>query len=110
MASYRSSRQPDLFGPVRSPRDSGYAALLQEPPPADFIERIRNELTDTLATARAAPRMPWKDWTAATLTELRFKSIAGWLPEAEANALREEFAREMARFWDIAVREAPEEE
>jgi hypothetical protein len=108
MASYRSPHQPDLFEPTRSPRDGGYAALLREPPPADFIERIRRELTDTLAVARDAAALPWRDLTAATLAELRFNSIANWLPEVEANALRECFAREMARLWTIAEDKAEE--
>jgi hypothetical protein len=108
MATYLSSRQPDLFGSPKSPCDGGYAAPLQEPPPADFIERIRRELTDTLAMVREAVAMPWKDLTVATLAELRFNSITNWLPLAEANALRECFAREMARLWAIVEHEAAE--
>lgn len=100
------ARQADLFEAVQPASGGGYAALLDEPPPADFIERIRNELIRTLATARAAARMPWRDPTAATLAELRFNSITNWLPSAEAEALRLSFNREMARLWDIAAREA----
>jgi len=47
MGLYRSSRQPDLFAAAGQ-------ALLQERPPADFITRIRGELTDTLARVREA--------------------------------------------------------
>ena len=61
---------------------------MQEPPSADFIARIRDELTGTLTQVREAAALPWKDLTAATLAELQFNSIAGWLPEDEANALR----------------------
>jgi hypothetical protein len=104
---YRSHRQPDLFEPTRSAHDRGYAALLEEPPPADFIERIRKELIDTLAMVSASAVFPWGDLTAATLVELRFDSITNWLPEAEAIPLRECFAREMARLWTIAERDAP---
>jgi hypothetical protein len=107
-STYRSYRQPDLFEPTSSPRDGGYAALLQEPPPADFIERIRRELIDTLAMVRDSAVFPWRDLTVATLAELRFDSITSWLPEAEATALRECFAREMARLWAIAERDAQE--
>jgi hypothetical protein len=108
MASHRSSRQPDLFGPAQSSCGTGYAALLQEPPPADFIERIRRELTDTLAIVRDSAALPWNDLTAATLAELRFDSITNWLPDAEAIGLRECFAREMARLWAVAERDEQE--
>jgi hypothetical protein len=46
--------------------------------------------------------LPWKDLTAATLAELRFNSIAGWLPEREASALRLSFEDEMNRLYAIA--------
>jgi hypothetical protein len=105
-STYRSNRQPDLFEPTRSSRDGGYAELLQEPPPTDFIERIRRELIDTLAMARDAAALPWRDLTAATLAELRFHSIAGWLPDDEANALRACFRHEMSRLYFIAERDA----
>lgn len=106
MATVRSARQPDLFGPSQTSPDIGYGALLQEPPPADFIERIRGELNSTLALACEATTMPWRDLTTATLAELRFKSIAGWLPADEASTLRERFAQEMARLWEIVERDA----
>jgi hypothetical protein len=95
MSTYQSSRQPDLFAAAGQ-------ALLQEPPPADFIARIRCELTDTLALVREAAVLPWKDLTAATLAELRFNSIADWLPENEASALRAAFQCEINRLYIIA--------
>jgi hypothetical protein len=95
MGTYRSSRQPDLFA-------VGGKALLQEPPPAEFIARIRGELNDTLARVHEAAVLPWKDLTAATLAELRFNSIAGWLPEDEANALRAAFQCEINRLFAVA--------
>jgi hypothetical protein len=95
MGTYRSSRQSDLFAAVGQ-------AHLQEPPPADFITRIRGELTDTLARVREAATLPWKDLTAATLAELRFNSIAGWLPDDEAKVFRACFEREMSRLYLIA--------
>jgi hypothetical protein len=95
MGTYRSSRQPDLF--ATAPQ-----ALSQEPPPAEFITRIRGELTDTLARVREASALPWRDLTAATLAELRFNSIAGWLPEDEASALRAAFQQEINRLYIIA--------
>lgn len=93
MATYRSARQPDLFEAE---------ANLFEPPPADFIARIRDELTATLERVRGAAALPWKDLTAATLAELRFNSIAGWLPEGEATALRRSFQSEMSRLYAVA--------
>jgi hypothetical protein len=105
-STYRSHHQPDLFQPTRSPYNGGYAALLREPPPADFIERIRRELNDTLAMARDAAALPWRDLTAATLAELRFHSVAGWLPDDEAKALRVCFQHEMRRLYHIAERGA----
>jgi hypothetical protein len=94
MGTYRSSRQPDLFAAAQT--------LLQEPPPPDFIARIRGELADTLARVREAVALPWKDLTAATLAELRFNSIAGWLPDDEASALRAAFQCEINRLYAIA--------
>lgn len=93
MRNQRSARQADLF--------EAQAGLF-EPPPADFVARIRDELTATLARVRQAAKLPWKDLTAATLAELRFNSIAGWLPEPEASALRLSFQREMRRLYAIA--------
>jgi hypothetical protein len=50
---------------------------------------------------RDAAALPWKDLTAATLAELRFDSIAGWLPEDEAMALQAEFHRERDRLYAL---------
>lgn len=52
-------------------------------------------MTGTLARVREAAVLPWKDLTPATLAELRFNSIAGWLPEDEAAALRAAFCCEL---------------
>ena len=38
----------------------------------------------------------------ATLAELRFNSIAGWLPDDEASALRVSFKRETNRLYAVA--------
>jgi hypothetical protein len=96
MSIRNASRQPDLFAEPNASR-------ARPPMPADFVERIRKELTATLALARAAAQLPWKDPTAATLAELRFNSIAGWLPDAEAERLRASFAVEMQRLWAAAA-------
>jgi hypothetical protein len=91
MSGHRSARQGDLF--------EGAAT---EPPPSDFVARIRSELYGTLARTRDATTLPWRDLTAATLVELRFHSIAGWLPPDEAAALRADFQREMERLYAVA--------
>ena len=66
----------------------------------DFVARIRAELNETLALVRAAELLPWPDLTRTTLAELRFNSIARWLPDAEATELRSVFDAEMGRLYD----------
>jgi len=78
----------------------GVAISFVEEPPADFPARIRGELEATLRCAREAAPLPWPDLTRTTLAELRFHSIAGWLPDAEAAALRAAFAAEMTRLYE----------
>jgi hypothetical protein len=99
MGVHQSWQQPDLFGSLNTTQP-------REPMPAEFVERIRGELVATLAMARQADALPWRDLTAATLAELRFNSIAGWLPPDEANGLRQDFGREMIRLYEIADRAA----
>jgi hypothetical protein len=72
-------------------------------PPADFVTRIREELTDTLTRVRGAASLPWKDLTQATLAKLRFDSIAGWPPEDETAGLRAEFHLELDRLYALAT-------
>jgi hypothetical protein len=90
--------QPDLFADQQRADDHPAPPAL-EPPPPDFVARIRDELEATLRTVKDAATLPWPDLTRATLAELRFHSIARWLPEAEAAALRAAFEREMARLY-----------
>jgi len=40
------------------------------------------------------------DLTAMTLAELHFRSMAGWLPRTEADALRASFNAEMLRLYE----------
>ena len=79
----RSSDRLDLFA-------SAGGIPPAEVPPSDFIARIRDEL-GTLTRVREAAALPWNDLTAAILAELRFNSIAGWLPQGEASELRGAF-------------------
>ena len=51
------------------------------------------------APVPGAASLPWKDLILVTLAELRFDSIAGWLPQDEAAALRAEFHRELDRLY-----------
>jgi hypothetical protein len=100
MKNNRSLRQPDLFeSTVKFPPAA---------PSADFVARIRDELTGTLARVRDAAGLPWKDLTTATLAELRFDSIAGWLPEGEAAALRAEFHHEIDRLYALSFPPQPD--
>jgi hypothetical protein len=48
----------------------------------------------------AAELLPWPDLTRTALAELRFNSIARWLPDAEAAELRSAFDAEMGRLYD----------
>ncbi|MCB1882869.1 MAG: hypothetical protein KDG89_02560 [Geminicoccaceae bacterium] len=88
--------QPDLFGHDAQPDLFG-AEPFEAPP--EFVARIREELRATLARVQGAEALPWADLTRTTLAELRFRSIAGYLPEGEAAALRQAFEREMERLY-----------
>jgi hypothetical protein len=92
--------QPDLFAEQETAH-AGRAPVAPEQPPAEFVTRIRDELEATLSTVRQAETLPWPDLTRTTLAELRFHSIAGWLPEEEAAALREAFEAEMKRLYQL---------
>ncbi|MGH7057437.1 MAG: hypothetical protein ACREFZ_06060, partial [Acetobacteraceae bacterium] len=73
MTKGRVSEQKDLFAV-----DAGEIgpASPSEPIPADFVERIRQELRTTLASVQAAQALPWPDLTNSYVAELRFESIA----------------------------------
>lgn len=100
-----SGRQPDLFDRQADHHEPARDAI-EGSLPADFVARIRDELANTLARVREAVALPWSDLTTATLAELRFDSIAGWLPPEEACALRSKFRTELRRLY--AVAEQPE--
>jgi hypothetical protein len=78
-------RQLDMFG-------SPPAQEIPDPDP----EEVRTELLGILATARAAPKVPWP---AKELSYWRtvFPQMANWLPAEEAARLRGEFTAELAR-------------
>lgn len=91
-----TNEQLELFGQASTGPGTG----MVEPPPPEFVERIRSELLATLALAREATYLPWANLTKATLAELRFKSIADWLPQPEADSLRDAFEAELVRIYD----------
>ena len=92
-----ASSQTDLFAELAPA--SGQATVVFEATP-DFVARIRAELNSTLALVQAAELLPWPDLTRTTLAELRFNSIARWLPQGEAAALCHAFDAEMTRLYD----------
>ncbi len=100
MPSLDARRQADLFASRKDLFDPALPPA--EPPPPDFLARIRTELRATLARAEAADTLPWPDLTAATLAELRFRGILHWLPEEEAAALRARFDTAMHRLYAAA--------
>jgi hypothetical protein len=93
--------QPDLFAEQETAPEA-LASMAPDQVPPDFVARIRDELEATLLLVRQAQALPWPDLTRATLAELRFNSIARWLPEGEAAALQAAFEAEMARLYAIA--------
>lgn len=89
--------QPDLF--LQLDDTAERAPLAVETPPPEFVERIRAELEATLRMVRDALSLPWPDLTTATLAELRFNSIAGWLGEEDAKSMRADFDAELTRLY-----------
>jgi hypothetical protein len=98
-----ASSQPELFAEI-SPAADPQMVVFQATP--DFVARIRAELNQTLALARAAELLPWPDLTRTTLDELRFNLIARWLPEPEAAELGQAFDAETTRLYDAEDRRA----
>ena len=92
--------QLELFSQPQPSANAASPAMADEMPD-DFIARIRQELEATLDSVRRAVALPWPDLTRATLAELRFNSIAGWLSETEAASLRAAFETEMSRLYEI---------
>lgn len=101
--SRRSSTQPDLFGAPQGDlfeADGGTAAPAMPEVDEAFMEAIRRDLHALLDKARKAERLPWKDFTASALAEMRFEGLLRWLPEDEAKPLAEEFAAHLDRLYE----------
>jgi hypothetical protein len=62
---------------------------------------VRQRLRSLLDKARSAEKMPWWERD-ARMWQIVFPNMANWLPEAEAEQLRFEFAREMERLRQAA--------
>jgi hypothetical protein len=92
--------QLDLFASQETVPEERTPGAFERPPEA-FVARIRSELEATLCAVRQADTFPWPDLTRATLAELRFHSIARWLPDEEAASLREAFEMEMKRLYEL---------
>ena len=90
--------QHDLFGDAEPDQKKASHGAFKPPP--EFVAKMRAELQETLRLAQQATLLPWPDLTQTTLAELRFNSIAGWLPKGEADALRAAFDAEMTRLYE----------
>jgi hypothetical protein len=64
-------------------------------------ESIRLRLKTLLEKAKSAEKMPWSERD-ARMWQTVFPNMAKWLPEAEADQLRFEFAQEMERLKSAA--------
>ena len=106
MANTRLGRQPDLFDARPDLLDGLSGRDAFEPPPEDFIQPIREELGAMLARVQVATALPWRDRTRAMLAEMRFDSIANWLPQAEAARLRRDFRAALTALYDRLNAEA----
>jgi len=94
--SRRSTAQPDLF--ALETQAAPEAAL---PPEVDeaFLAAVRTELAGLMAKAENAERLPWRDFTASAVAELRFEGMLRWLPAEEAADLSARFAAELDRLY-----------
>ena len=87
----------DLFG-YRPAQASMFEGFIEQPKRSLLPDPqdIRRELTAVLAEARSAKTMPWNDYR-ARYWQTVFPQMANWLPEAERDQLRFEFAQEIER-------------
>lgn len=78
--------QPDLFGNEPAPQRS----YLPDP------DKVRAELSEILARAKAAPATPWRP-SDQEFYRVVFPQMTNWLPDDEAKKLRFEFEQEIKR-------------
>src|SRR4051794_11060369 len=92
--------ETDLFGQGPAQRSLfGHGEDRLQAPRKSFLpdpETVRVRLRSLLDKARSAEKMPWSERD-ARMWQTVFPNMAKWLPEAEAEQLRFEFAQEMER-------------
>jgi hypothetical protein len=87
-------RQKDLFD-----QDPQQDLFEEDRPPALYRadpEKVRRELQNLLAQARGADKLPWSRED-LRYHQMVFPQMSRWLPDAEAEQLCFEFAREVER-------------
>lgn len=101
------SDSKDLFGHPTEPSQFNLFGegedRLQAParPEVDHPARARAKLSAVLELMRTAKAMPWSDRD-FRMWQTVFPQMSNWLPDAEAEQLRLEFAREIERLRSAA--------
>lgn len=99
------TNETDLFGNVTAQAslfgsgDDRLQAPRQSTSPDPQVVRLR--LVSILEKVRSAEKMPWSDRD-ARMWQTVFPNMAKWLPDAEADQLRFEFAQEIERLKQAA--------
>lgn len=94
-------RQADLFATGSDLFDGAVAPEEDEADRLELMAMAREEMAALLDRARGAARLPWSDYTQATLAEMRFDGLSRRLPEEEGAALRAAFAAELDRLYAL---------
>jgi hypothetical protein len=94
-------RQADLFASPRDLFDPVAAPVADEADRRELEAMARDEMAALLGRARGAARLPWADYTQATLAEMRFDGLARHVPADEGAALRAAFAAELDRLYAL---------
>lgn len=94
-------RQADLFAPMPDLFDGATPSDMDEADRLELMAMARADMAALLERARAAARLPWADYTQATLAEMRFDGLSRQVPEAEGAELRAAFAAELDRLYAL---------
>lgn len=92
-------RQADLFAPPDL--FDAAASAEDEDDRLELMAMARAEMAALLERARGAARLPWSDYTQATLAEMRFDGLSRQVPPDEGEALRAAFAAELDRLYAL---------